>query len=171
MIRQLGSHTGKQVIFGFDRYLLPELDAYSAVLARFGTVMPTVDYESLHYLTSAHRVCTRVQENLDSMGVLVCGTGMGMSIAANKFRNVYAARCMSAEDAEMARTINNSNVICLSSKMGLEHNTTLIERFMTVPFEGRKLEQLECIGQMELEREPAGKVNSVDVPRILLQTA
>lgn len=171
MIRQLGSHTGKQVIFGFDRYLLPELDAYRAVLDRFGTVVPTVDYDSLHYLTSAHQVCTTVQENLDCMGVLICGTGMGMSIAANKFRGVYAARCMTSEDAEMARTINNANVLCLASKMGLEHNTTIIEQFMTVPFEGRKLEQLECIGQMELERHPATKVATVRVPRILRQTA
>ena len=45
---------------------------------------------------------------------------MGMSIAANKFRGVYAARCLSVEDAELARTINNANVLCLAARTGRE---------------------------------------------------
>ena len=46
---------------------------------------------------------------------------MGMSIAANKFRGIYAARCTTVEDAELARTINNANVLCLAAKHGFAH--------------------------------------------------
>src|SRR5438874_1974883 len=84
VIRQLGAHRGKQVIFGFDRYLLPELDDYTRVIATYGIPLPAVSSDRLHYLTSAQRVCERVRGRLDHVGVLLCASGMGMAIAANK---------------------------------------------------------------------------------------
>ena len=117
VIRQVGTHRGKHVVFGYDRYLLPELDAY--------------------------------------VGVLFCSTGIGMSIASNKFRGVYAARCLTPEDAELSRQINNSNVLCVAVRNGLEVNTRIIDTFMSTPFEGRKIDQLEYITCMELESDPA----------------
>ncbi len=155
VIRQLGSHRGKHVVFGYDRYLLPELDAYVRVLAQYGIPMPAVSSDNLHYLTSAQRVCERVRGHADAVGVLFCSTGMGMSIAANKFRGVYAARCLNTEDAELSRQINNANVLCLATRTGVQENTRIIDRFMSTAFEGRKLEQLEYITCMELESDPA----------------
>jgi ribose 5-phosphate isomerase B len=154
-IRQLGTHRGKHVVFGFDRYLLPELDDYTRVLSSYGIPMPAVNLDNPHYLTSAQRVCERVKDRPDHMGVLICSTGMGMSIAANKFRGVYAARCLTVEDAQLARTINNANVLCLASKSGLAVNERIIDAFMNTPFEGRKLDQLEYISCLELESDPA----------------
>ena len=154
-IRQLGSHLGKHVVFGYDRYLIPELDDYVRVLSKYGIAIPAVSQDEPHYLTSAQRVSERVRGRTDHVGVLVCATGMGMSIAANKFRGVYAARCITVEDAELARKINNANVICLAVRTGLAANEPIIDAFMRVPFEGRKLDQLEYITCMELESDPS----------------
>ncbi|RMH37709.1 MAG: RpiB/LacA/LacB family sugar-phosphate isomerase [Deltaproteobacteria bacterium] len=119
----------------------------------------------MHYLTSARAVCERVQGAADAVGVLCCGTGMGMSIAANKFRGIYAARCVSAEDAEMARIINNANVLCLAASAGLAVNAQIIDAFMRTPFEGRKIEQLEHLCDFELEARPA-PLSDVRVPAV-----
>jgi RpiB/LacA/LacB family sugar-phosphate isomerase len=154
-IRQLGMHRGKQLIFGFDRYLLPEFDAYLGVLSQYGIAVPAVNGDSPHYLTSAQRVCERVRGRADAVGVLFCNTGMGMSIAANKFSGIYAARCLSVDDAEMARSINNANVLCLAVREGLAQNQRIVDAFMTTAYDGRKLEQLEYITCMELETDPA----------------
>ena len=155
MISQLGIHQGKKIIFGFDHYMMPELEAYTAVLGRFGMVFSATQSENPHYLSSTQAVCERVRGHHDMMGVLVCSTGMGISIAANKFSGIYAARCLNAEDAQLSRTINNSNVLCLSLRAGLELNHQIIETFMTTPYEGRKLEQLSRITMFEHELEPA----------------
>ncbi len=155
MIRQLGSHKGKQVVFGCDRYLLPELDDYIRALARYGIPLPAMNFEVPHYLTSAQRVCERVKGRADHVGVLICSTGIGMSIAANKFRGIYAARCISVEDAELARVINNANVLCLAARSGLAENQRILDAFMTTAYEGRRLDQLEYIACLELESEPA----------------
>jgi ribose 5-phosphate isomerase B len=108
-----------------------------------------VDETYLHYLTSAELVCSAVQRDSDSVGVLICGTGMGMSIAANKFKDIYAARCVTVEDAESCRTINNANVLCLGAKFGLELNTELVDTFARTPYRGRKIEELEYITSFE----------------------
>ena len=171
MIRQLGAHSGKQIIFGFDRYILPELDLYLDVLGKLGDVHVAVDHDALHYLSSAEMVCSRIQDRADHVGVLCCGTGMGMSIAANKFRSVYATRCLSVEDALAARRINNSNALCIASKSGFAENAEIITTFMTAAFEGRKLEQLEYITELELESQPAPKTKRNRIPHLLRQSA
>ena len=155
MIRQFGAHRGKKIVFGFDRHLLAEVDDYLEVLRAFGRPTVNVDLTDPYYLTSAQRVCELVQGRSDAIGVLVCSNGMGMSIAANKFRGVYAARCLDLEDAAMARTVNNANVLCLAARATLPVNASIIEAFMTTPYEGRKIEQLEYIACMELESDPA----------------
>jgi ribose 5-phosphate isomerase B len=150
VIRRLGSHAGKRIYFGYDRYIRPELIAYREVIRAHGALVDAVgDDVQLHYLTSAELVCTAVQTDPESFGILCCGTGMGMSIAANKFAGIYAARCMSVEDSELARTINNSNMLCIAAKSGLELNTSIIDTFVRTAFTGRKLDELELITRFE----------------------
>ena len=150
MIRRLGSLVGKRIVFGYDRYLLPDIEAFRAVLSAHCSLIETVDEKHLHYLSSAELVCKAVQADPeDSFGILCCGTGMGMSIAANKFRGIYAARCMSVEDAELARSINNANVLCIAAKQGLVLNRAIIDAFVGTPYTGRKLEELMYITQLE----------------------
>lgn len=166
MIRRLGSHIGRRILFGYDRYLVPELDAYRGYLSMLGEVVEAVDPDRLHYLTSAELVCRAVQADPDAFGILCCGTGMGMSIAANKFSGIYAARCTTSEDAEMARTINNANVVCIASKRGLAVNSEILSTFATTPYTGRKLEELEYITQFE---QPTPEIAAG--PRTLRRTA
>jgi len=157
VIRRLGTHAGKRIYFGYDRYVLPDLEEYLAIMGKSAAeVICAVDRNYLHYLTSAELVCQAVQADPDSVGILCCGTGMGMSIAANKFKGIYAARCLSAEDAEMCRTINNANVLCLGAKFGLLANKDMINAFVAAPYTGRKLEELEYITRFE--RDPSDVV-------------
>ncbi|HLL25934.1 MAG TPA: RpiB/LacA/LacB family sugar-phosphate isomerase [Kofleriaceae bacterium] len=149
MIRRLGALRGKRIIFGYDRYLLADLEEYRAALAAHGTIVELVDTGHIHYLSSAELVCRAVQADDESFGVLCCGTGMGMSIAANKFESIYAARCTTVDDAEMSRQINNANVLCIASKLGLDINRAIIDTFALTPYNGRKLEELEYITQFE----------------------
>lgn len=150
MIRRLGSLVGKRIVFGYDRYLLPDLDAYRDALGAHGPAAEAVDAEHLHYLSSAELVCKAVQADPEeSFGILCCGTGMGMSIAANKFRGIYAARCTTVEDAELARSINNANVLCIAAKQGFVLNRSIVDAFVSTPYTGRKLEELQCITQLE----------------------
>ena len=149
MIRRLGALRGKRIIFGYDRYLLADLEDYRRLLAAHGTVLELVDTGHIHYLSSAEMVCRAVQADSEAFGVLCCGTGMGMSIAANKFESIYAARCTTAEDAELARQINNANVLCIASKLGLATNRAIIDAFALTPYTGRKLDELEYITHFE----------------------
>ncbi len=158
MIRRLGSHAGKRIYFGYDRYIRPELITYRDAIGRHGELVDAVDEGQLHYLTSAELVCTAVQSDPESFGVLCCGTGMGMSIAANKFHGIYAARCMSVEDAELARTINNANVLCLAAKQGFELNQLIVDTFVRTAYTGRKLDELELITRFEGAPAPSLRV-------------
>lgn len=143
-------------MFGYDRYLMPDLAEYRRLLLGHGAMIEAVDHERLHYLSSAELTCRAVQEAPDAFGILICGTGMGMSIAANKFRGIYAARCTSVDDAEAARTINNANVLCLAAKNGFAYNAPIIEAFIRTPYTGRKLEELEYITEIESASALAG---------------
>ena len=165
MIRRLGSHNGRRIVFGYDRYLQSELTEYRGLLLCHWPMVEAVDADRLHYLSSAELVCREVCDAADSFGILICGTGMGMSIAANKFRGIYAARCTTVDDAEACRTINNANVLCLAAKMGFAHNAQIIDAFIRTPYTGRKLEELEYITEIE-----ASSVQ-VDAARIVRRTA
>jgi ribose 5-phosphate isomerase B len=160
VISQLGHHLGKHIVFGFDHHGLPEADGYVRSMLAHGAVMSAVHGEQPHYLSSAQRVCERVRGRADAVGVLLCSTGMGMSIAANKFSGIYAARCVSVDDATMARSINNCNVVCLALRSTLELNARIIEAFMTTAYEGRKLEQLSRITLLENDMAP------IETPRV-----
>jgi ribose 5-phosphate isomerase B len=169
VIRRLGSHSNRRIYFGYDRYVLPDLEAYlSAMKERHhAEVICAVDANYLHYLTSAELVCTALQADPDAIGILCCGTGLGMSIAANKFRGIYAARCITVDDAESCRMINNANVLCLAAKYGLELNKKILGAFISAPYTGRKLEELEYITSFETDREPA----SAKKPSSVLRSA
>jgi ribose 5-phosphate isomerase B len=161
VIRRLGAYTGKRIIFGYDRYLLPDLAGYRAVLGAHGDLVEAVDTGHLHYLSSAELTCRAVQADPDSFGILCCGTGMGMSIAANKFQHIYAARCTTVEDAQLARSINNANMLCLASKYGFELNRDIVEAFVTTPYTGRKLDELEYITKFESAASPASSATTL----------
>lgn len=77
---------------------------------------PSVDYPDYAGLVAKEVQAKVISEpETDAFGILICGTGIGMSIAANKFHGVRAARCLTVEDVRLARAHNNANVLCLAS--------------------------------------------------------
>jgi ribose 5-phosphate isomerase B len=73
--------------------------------------------DRVDYPDYAAKVCTSVLENEGSKGILICGSGIGMSMAANKFDGIRAALCHNEYSAQMAREHNDANVICLGERV------------------------------------------------------
>lgn len=78
----------------------------------------------------AFDVCHNVIKNPDSLGILICGSGIGMSIAANKVKGIMAARCTDVDDAFYSRQHNAANVICLGMENKLEKIEEIIDTFI-----------------------------------------
>lgn len=111
----------------------------------------TYDTTSVDYPIYAEKVCHDVQKGVSNFGVLICTTGIGMCISANKFKGIRAALISNKDSAIMTRKHNNSNVICLGAKYT---NTTeavdWILAFINEQFEGgRHLHRVELIGKQE----------------------
>jgi ribose 5-phosphate isomerase B len=97
----------------------------------------TFSGESVDYPDYAAAVARRVADGTGVLGVLVCGTGIGVAIAANKVRGVRAATCTDPYCAEMARAHNDANVLCLGARVvggGLAAKT--LRAFLETRFEG-----------------------------------
>lgn len=96
----------------------------------------TMTSESCDYPDIAHDLCAAV-ENEDSSGVLICGTGIGMSMAANRHPGIRAALCTTELHARLSRQHNNANVLCLGARMtGVELAKAILEAFLTTAFDG-----------------------------------
>ena len=91
---------------------------------------------STDYPVFAKRVCDAVAEiEQHYRGILVCGTGIGMSMAANKHYNIRAALCERPSDAKLAREHNNANVLCLAGRrLTFEDAWPVVETFLHTPF-------------------------------------
>jgi ribose 5-phosphate isomerase B len=107
--------------------------------------------ESVDYPDFAARVAAAVSRQEIDRGILVCGTGMGMAIVANKFCGVRAVPCHDDLTAEMSRRHNDANILCLSADLlGERLVTRMVELWLTTEFEGgRHARRLEKISQFE----------------------
>ena len=93
--------------------------------------------KSVNYPDYAHKLSKKVSNNSNNIGILVCGSGMGMSMAANKHKKIRAAVCYSVKNAKLSRLHNNANIITLGSRL-IKKNTAFkcIEVFINTKFEG-----------------------------------
>ncbi len=109
--------------------------------------------QSVDYTEFAARVSRRVAAGDVDRGILVCGTGIGMSITANKFCGVRAATCNDTVTAEISRRHNDVNVLCLAGDMlGSRNIEPLIRAWLETSFEGgRHARRLGKIAQIEHE--------------------
>ena len=99
--------------------------------------MGTHSTESCDYPCIAKKVCAAVLEQPGSCGILVCGTGIGMSITANRIRGIRAALCASEFQARATRQHNNANVLCLGERVtGPSVALAMVEQFLGTDFEG-----------------------------------
>lgn len=92
--------------------------------------------ESCDYPLYAHKLCAAVERE-GCLGILICGTGIGMSMAANRHPGIRAALCTSELQASLARRHNNANVLCLGARItGMELAQAIVEAFLGGSFEG-----------------------------------
>jgi ribose 5-phosphate isomerase B len=110
--------------------------------------------ESVDYPDLAFQVATAVSEGRVDRGILICGTGIGMCIAANKVRSVRAAPCHDSITAEMSRRHNDANVLCLSADLlGEELIDRMVRIWLTTEFEGgRHARRVEKINTFEKDK-------------------
>ena len=87
-------------------------------------------YDTDDYPDFAFEVCHNVIKEAGSLGILICGTGIGMSIAANKVKGIRAARCVSVDDAYYSKCHNAANVLCLGMNSSLEEMYEMIDTFI-----------------------------------------
>lgn len=106
--------------------------------------------ESVDYPDIAALVARRVANGEADRGLLICGTGIGMSIAANKVHGIRAAVCRLPEAAEMSRRHNDANVLCLSGAVAPADNATILAKWLETPFEGgRHQRRVDKISDLE----------------------
>ena len=108
---------------------------------------------SCHYPVFAAKVCEAVQGELDSsFGILVCGTGIGMSMCANKHKGIRAGLCGDTFSARMTRMHNDANVLCLGARVtGSALALDIVDSFLGAEFEGGR-HGLRVDMMMELEK-------------------
>ena len=93
--------------------------------------------EAVDYPHYAHRLAEAVSNSSQSIGVLLCGTGNGMAMSANKHPNIRAAVCWSEELVRLARAHNYANILCLPARfLSKKKCEVLVECFLETPFEG-----------------------------------
>lgn len=99
----------------------------------------TSSTESVDYPDFAKKVCELMIEKKVDLGILICGTGIGMSITANKFKGIYAALCYDTNTASLARRHNNANVLCLGGRTTMLNDAIeIVKTFLNSEFEGER---------------------------------
>lgn len=109
--------------------------------------------ESVDYPCYAKLVCEALKDKT-ALGILMCGTGIGISIAANRYRHIRAALCHEEQEAQLARQHNNANVLCLGGRiLSPEKAGILTTLFLTSTFEGgrhqRRLDLIDTLDNLD----------------------
>ncbi len=93
--------------------------------------------KSVNYPEYAHKVCSKVLKKKSNIGVLVCGSGMGMAMSANKHKKIRAALCYSVKNAKLSRLHNDANIITLGSRLTSKNIAfNCLNAFFNTKFEG-----------------------------------
>lgn len=123
-----GDHGG----FTLKNEIIKELDEFSFI--DLGPLELNLDDD---YPDFARILCDSLLHEPGSTGILICKSGIGMSIAANKFKGIFAALCFTPEHAKKAKEHNNANVLCLDSEYGSKENhLEIVKTFLQTEFLG-----------------------------------
>lgn len=111
----------------------------------------THDGQSVDYTDFAEQVCCKVLRGEAARGILICGTGIGMSITANKFPGIRAATCHDPRTAGICRRHNDVNVLCLSADtLQVPELRDIVDAWLDTPFDGgRHQRRIDKIGAIE----------------------
>lgn len=103
------------------------------------TDLGTDSSDSVDYPEYAHRLCKKVLEKDESHGILICGTGIGMSMVANRHQGIRAALCTSEYEAKMSKEHNNANVLCLGGRVvGCDLAKSIVKTWLESKFSEEK---------------------------------
>lgn len=132
---------------GFDckEDLISMLEAEKMPIKDFGTF----DKSSVDYPDFVHPVALAVENGEAAFGVLLCGSGEGVCITANKHQGIRAALCWEEEIAELSRKHNNANIICIPARFVSDGKAEkMLDVFMNTAFEGgrhqNRIEKINC---------------------------
>ncbi len=119
--------------FELKEHIKKHLDELGVEYKDYGTYSE----DSVDYPDCAAPVCRAVQNNDADKGILICGTGIGISMAANKHKGIRAALCSDVYSAKMTKVHNNANVICLGGRViGRELAFMIVDAWLEAEFEG-----------------------------------
>ena len=135
MIISIGNdHAG----FQYKKYIIENLKKEAEEIKNYGTDSE----ESVDYPDFAHPVSNDVQNKTSNIGILICGSGNGVCMTANKYKNVRAALCWNKETASLAKKHNNANVVCIPARfIKKEEALEIVKVFISEQFEGGRHER------------------------------
>ena len=136
-----GDHAG----FQYKERIIKHLKEAGHEVTDFG---PLSD-ESVDYPDHVHPLASSITDNSCELGILICGSGNGVAMTANKHSNIRAALCWNTELAALARQHNDANIICLPARfVAYEYAESLADTFINTEFEGgrhgRRVEKINC---------------------------
>lgn len=93
--------------------------------------------DSIDYPDNSYAAAKSIADGDNKLGIIICGSGVGVSITANKVKGIRAANCFNTEMAALARQHNNANVLCLGARfISADQATEMVNTFLTTDFEG-----------------------------------
>ena len=146
MIALGNDHAGLEL----KNHVKAHLDERGIEYKDFGTYTP----DSCDYAVFAEKAARAVADGECELGLLFCGTGVGISMAANKVKGIRAACCSDKFSAEMTRLHNNANILCLGGRViGIGTALELVDLFVDTPFEGgrhqKRIDKITAIEQSQ----------------------
>ena len=122
----------------YKKYIQEYLFVKNVEVKNYGTdSLDSVDYPDF-----AHPVSQDVNEELSDLGILICGSGNGVCMTANKYQNVRAALCWDKELAMLSKTHNNANIVCIPARFVYkEQALEIVKTFISENFEGGRHEK------------------------------
>ena len=140
------------IAIGSDHAGFPEKERVKALLeelCRPYRDVGTHSADSTDYPDFAHLVAGAISSGECTSGILICGTGIGMSIAANRHAGIRAAVCESVTACRLAREHNDANVLCFGARViGWETIADLVRTFLNTPFDGGE-RHLRRVGKLD----------------------
>ncbi len=125
-----------KLAIGCDPNAADQKEAVKKVLTDLGHEFEDYGSTDAIYANVAFKVAEAVASGRQERGILLCGTGIGMSIAANKVHGAYAALCTDVYSTERSILSNNANIMCLGAQTcGIEHMKALVKAWMSVKWE------------------------------------
>ena len=124
--------------FELKKKIIKALEENGNEVKDFGTYSD----ESIDYADFAYKAAKSVADKNEDFGIIICGSGVGVSITANKVKGIRAANCFNNEMSALARQHNNANIICLGARFLSESQAIeMVNTFLTTEFEGGRHER------------------------------